>query len=181
MEKTRIIAIFTIAGILTLLTIINAKTSISQPREEFNTQEVNYTTETQTTLTTSKNVSTATTKKTTKKTTHKVTMNVNANQQEILNYLHQEVLNMGWSSSDYEIIVKLLINESGINPNSYNKKSTACGLFQAKPCSKAIKVYPDYLTNYKSQVKWGLKYIKDRYHTPAEAWKFWLSQSPHWY
>lgn len=173
MEKTRIIAIFTIAGILTLLTIFNAKGSISQTREEFTTQEVNYTTTTQTTLTTSKNVPTTTTKKTTKKTTQKVTMNVNANQQEILDYLHQEVLNMGWSSSDYEIIVKLLINESGINPNSYNKKSTACGLFQAKPCSKVFKDYPDYMNNWKSQVKWGLKYIKERYKTPTEAWKFW--------
>lgn len=175
MKKTRIIAIFIIAGLLTALTIINARTSKSQTREEFITQEVNYTTTTQTTLTTSKKVPTTTIKKATKK----VTMKVNASQQEILDYLHQEVLNMGWSSSDYEIIVKLLINESGINPNSYNKKSTACGLFQAKPCSKAIKAYPDYLTNYKSQVKWGLNYIKDRYKTPSNAWKFW--QEHKWY
>lgn len=188
MEKTRIIAIFTIAGILTLLTIINAKTSISQTRKEFNAQEVNYTTETQTTLTTSKNVSTTTqttsktTKKTTKKTTQITKFNVIATQKEMLDYTLQEVLNMGWNSSEYEIVVKLVSHESGWNPNDVNKKSGACGLFQAHPCSKVFKQYPDYTTNYKSQIKWGLNYIKEKYKTPSEAWDFWLRQKPyHWY
>ena len=86
---------------------------------------------------------------------------------------------MGWSSSDYEATVNILIKESGINPNSVNKSSGACGLFQAHPCKKAIKQYPDYMTNYKSQVKWGLNYIKGRYKTPSNAWEFW--QQHKWY
>lgn len=138
--------------------------------ENYDTTE----TTTTTTITTIK-------KKITKKTTKKITMKVNYSQQEILNYVHQEVLNMGWSSADYEATVNLLINESGINPNSVNKKSGACGLFQAHPCSKAIKQYPDYMTNWRIQVKWGLNYIKDRYKTPSEAWRLWLSRIPHWY
>ena len=69
--KKRVMAIFIIAGLLTALTIINARTSKSQTREEFTTQEVNYTTTTETTLTTSKNVSTTKIKKTTQKTTAK--------------------------------------------------------------------------------------------------------------
>ena len=175
--KKRVIAIFIIAGLLTVLVIINARTSISQTREEFATQEVIITATTQTTLTTSKKVSTTKVKKTTKK----ITMKINYNQQEILNYVHQEVLNMGWSSADYEATVNLLIKESSINPNLVNKKSGACGLFQAKPCSKVFKQYPDYMTNWKSQVKWGLQYIKERYKTPSEAWRLWLSRMPHWY
>lgn len=69
--KKRVMAVFIIAGLLTALTIINARTSKSQTREEFITQEVNYTTTTQTTLTTSKKVSTTKVKKTTQKTTIK--------------------------------------------------------------------------------------------------------------
>ena len=72
MEKTRIIAIFVIAGILTGLTILNTKTSISKLEEEKSTQEVNYTTTTETTLTTSKNASTTKVKKATQKATTKV-------------------------------------------------------------------------------------------------------------
>ena len=123
---------------------------------------------------------TSTTKKTTKKkTTKKITMNVNAQQQEILDYLLQETLNMGWTTNDYEAAVNIMIKESSINPNSVNKSSGACGLFQAYPCNKAIRQYPDYMNNYKSQVKWGLNYIKGRYTTPVKAWKFW--QEHKWY
>lgn len=175
--KTRIIIAIVIAILLGSFSLINY---LSKDKDSSKESEVvksirneNYdTTETTTTTTTTK-------KKTTKKTTKKITMKINYNQQEILNYVHQEVLNMGWSSADYELVVNILIKESGINPNSVNKKSGACGLFQAHPCKKAIKQYPDYMTNYKSQVKWGLNYIKDRYKTPSNAWKFW--QEHKWY
>lgn len=170
--KTRIIIAMVIAILLGSFSLVNY---LSKDKDSSKESEVvksirneNYdTTETTTTTTTT------TKKKTTKKTTKKITMKVNYNQQEILNYVHQEVLNMGWSSTDYEATVNILIKESGINPNSVNKSSGACGLFQAHPCSKVFKNYPDYMTNYKSQVKWGLNYIKDRYKTPTEAWKFW--------
>lgn len=176
--KKRIIIAIVIAILMGSFSLVNY---LSKDKDSSKESEVvksirneNYdTTETTTTTTTT------TKKKTTKKTTKKITMKVNYSQQEILNYVHQEVLNIGWSSQDYEAVVNILIKESGINPNSVNKSSGACGLFQAKPCSKAIKAYPDYLTNYKSQVKWGLKYIKDRYGTPTKAWQFW--QEYKWY
>lgn len=188
--KKRIVIAIVIIILLTSLSLIN---SLSKVEEEYDPlQEINKCMEQEnasyrenkgkiycfiTNSTTTSEITTTT--KTKKKTTKKTTQRIKVNENEITSYLYQEVLNMGWSSSDYEIIVKLLIKESGINPNSYNKKSTACGLFQAKPCSKAIKAYPDYLTNYKSQVKWGLKYIKDRYGTPTKAWQFW--QEHKWY
>ena len=37
----------------------------------------------------------------------------------------------------------------------------------------------DYETNYKTQINWGLNYIKQRYGTPSGAWAFW--QEHNWY
>ena len=42
-------------------------------------------------------------------------------------------------------------------------------------------MYPqlDYLTNYKTQINWGLGYIKSRYGSPEKAWNFF--QQKGWY
>lgn len=85
----------------------------------------------------------------------------------------------GWSENDVNCLVKLVEKESSWNPNAVNKSSGAAGLFQALPASKMASEGSDYMTNYKIQVKWGLKYIKNRYGTPANAWAFW--QSHRWY
>ena len=175
MSKTRIIVIVAITLILSVLTIIN----VPKDKHEEPIQDTTTTIKVETTNTTTTTTTTTKAVRTTKKHTKKVTMKVNANQQEILDYLLQEVLNMGWSKKDYESAVNIIIKESSINPNSVNKSSGACGLFQAYPCSKAIKEYPDYMTNYKSQIDWGLNYIKDRYGTPKKAWAFW--QEHKWY
>ncbi|MEV6537246.1 hypothetical protein AB0M86_48305, partial [Streptomyces sp. NPDC051639] len=41
----------------------------------------------------------------------------------------------------------------------------------------------DWLTNPRTQIRWGMDYIKHRsdYGTPAAAYSKWLSRSPHWY
>jgi hypothetical protein len=39
----------------------------------------------------------------------------------------------------------------------------------------------DWLTNYATQIRWGLGYIDDRYGTPANAYSKWMARSPHWY
>ena len=167
--KNKIIIASVFILLLSTLAILNLKKSESSTKTPFldttsviSAETTNSTKTTKTTHKTSKNT-----------TTKRIKSKINYNQQEILNYVHQEVLNMGWSSADYEATVNILIKESGINPNSVNRSSGACGLFQAHPCKKAIKQYPDYMTNYKSQVKWGLNYIKDRYKTPSKAWKYW--------
>lgn len=121
-----------------------------------------------------------TTLKTTKKTTTKrVVTKIKVNENEITKYLYERILAYGWSTEDYNSAVNIIIKESGFNPNSVNNKSGACGLFQAYPCNKAVKQYPDYKTNYKSQIEWGLNYIKGRYKTPTKAWEFWLNHK--WY
>ena len=132
-----------------------------------------------TTETTTETTTTTKKKTTKKKTTQKIVFNANASQKEMMDYALEQVIAKGWLKSEYEAVVSIVARESSWNPNSVNRSSGACGLFQAYPCSKAIKEYPDYMTNYKSQIDWGLNYIKDRYKTPSNAWKFW--QEHKWY
>lgn len=100
------------------------------------------------------------------------------NKNTIKLYAHNLVLKYGWSEYDYECLVKLWNRESSWNPYAVNKKSGACGIPQAYPCSKASKG-TNYKTNWKTQVKWGLNYIKKRYGSPAYAWE--QSQRIGWY
>lgn len=114
-----------------------------------------------------------------KKVTKKTKYNYRYNVGEIQSYAHSLVLSYGWTEADYQALVLLVNRESSWNPYAVNKKSGACGLFQAYPCSKMAKYGKDYRTNYKVQVAWGMDYIKNRYGTPQKAWSFW--QSHHWY
>ena len=114
-----------------------------------------------------------------KKATKKTKYNYRYNVGEIQSYAHSLVLQYGWTEADYQALVLLVNRESSWNPYAVNKKSKACGLFQAYPCSKMAKYGKDYRTNYKVQVAWGMDYIKARYGTPSNAWSFW--QSHHWY
>jgi len=43
----------------------------------------------------------------------------------------------------------------------------AYGIAQALPAKKMATIAPDYLTNPKTQIKWGLLYIKTRYNNRA--------------
>lgn len=85
----------------------------------------------------------------------------------------------GWSEYDFECLVKLWNKESGWNPNAHNKSSGAHGIPQSLPASKMASEGTDYYTNGKTQIRWGLKYIKNRYGTPAKAWAH--SQKVNWY
>ena len=114
-----------------------------------------------------------------KKATKKAKYNYKYNVGEIQSYAHSLVLSYGWSEQDYQALVLLVNRESSWNPYSVNKKSKACGLFQAYPCSKMAKYGKDYRTNYKVQIKFGFEYIKARYGNPQSAWAFW--QKNHWY
>ena len=129
-----------------------------------------------------------TTKKTTKKvkakkyvksSTKKANLSVSGSKAEIQQYAHQLVLSYGWSEYDWQCLIKIINHESGWNPNAVNKSSGACGLPQALPCSKMASAGADYRTNYKTQLKWMMGYIKGRYKTPSRAWSFW--QKHHWY
>ena len=85
----------------------------------------------------------------------------------------------GWSNSELSPLIKLWNKESGWNPNAHNGSSGAHGIPQALPASKMASEGSDYMTNYKTQIRWGLKYIKGRYGTPSKAWKHF--QNNNWY
>ena len=85
----------------------------------------------------------------------------------------------GWTENDFNCLVKLWERESNWNPNAHNKSSGAHGIPQSLPASKMASEGDDYYTNGKTQIRWGLKYIKNRYGTPSNAWAFW--QSHKWY
>ena len=148
---------------------------------------IDNTTTTTTKKTTTNSTNTTTTTKTTKKvvkTTKKITkkksnkiqkFKIKYNLQEVINYTHQEVVKR-WGEDQWEATYKLVMHESGFNPNDVNTQSGACGVFQANPCSKVIKYgYKDYYTNWKTQVNWGLDFIAvhKRYGTPKKAWAYW--------
>lgn len=99
---------------------------------------------------------------------------------QIKEYTRKTMYNKyGWGNEEYNALVKIIDRESSWNHKAVNKKSKACGLFQALPCKKMRTHGKDYKTNFKTQVKWGLNYIKNRYGSPTKAWEFW--QTHHWY
>lgn len=95
-------------------------------------------------------------------------------------YAHNLVINAyHWTEYDFQCLVKLWNRESGWNPNAHNKSSGAHGIPQSLPASKMKSEGADYYTNGYTQIRWGLKYIKGRYGSPAKAWQH--SQKKGWY
>lgn len=108
--------------------------------------------------------------------TSTVTVSKNEHQQ----YAHDLCINTyGWTENDFTCLVKLWNKESGWNPNAHNSSSGAHGIPQSLPASKMASEGSDYYTNGKTQIRWGLKYIKNRYGSPSAAWSH--SQSHNWY
>lgn len=85
-------------------------------------------------------------------------------------YAEKRCFDYGWSDADFQALVKLWNKESRWNPYACNSSSGAYGIPQALPASKMAVYGTDYLTNYKTQINWGLNYIKSRYGTPTAAW-----------
>ena len=53
-----------------------------------------------------------------------------------------------------------------------NPTSSAYGIPQALPGKRMASEGTDWATNPATQIKWGLKYVKERYGTPCKAWSF---------
>lgn len=94
-------------------------------------------------------------------------------------YAEQRCYDYGWSESDFNCLVSLWNRESGWRVTAQNSSSGAYGIPQALPASKMASAGSDYLTNYKTQIDWGLSYIKARYGTPTQAWN--SMQNKGWY
>lgn len=99
---------------------------------------------------------------------------------EYQEYAHDLCINTyGWTENDFDCLVKLWTKESNWNANAHNSSSGAHGIPQSLPASKMASEGSDYYTNGKTQIRWGLKYIKGRYGSPSKAWSFWLNHN--WY
>lgn len=94
-------------------------------------------------------------------------------------YAKQRCFDYGWTESDFYCLVLLWNRESNWRVTAKNKSSGAYGIPQSLPASKMAAFGSDYLTNYKTQINWGLSYIKARYKNPTNAWDH--SQRTGWY
>lgn len=85
----------------------------------------------------------------------------------------------GWGQDQFPCLVSLWTRESNWLTTATNPTSGAYGIPQSLPASKMASAGPDWLTNYRTQVNWGLNYIKGRYGSPCAAWAH--SQAFGWY
>ena len=85
----------------------------------------------------------------------------------------------GWDAAQWPCLAYLWTRESNWNPRADNPSSGAYGIPQALPASKMATEGADWLTNHRTQITWGLKYIADRYGSPCSAWNH--SQQYGWY
>ena len=84
----------------------------------------------------------------------------------------------GMGNDQYSCLVDLWNRESHWSVTAANP-SGAYGIPQALPGSKMASAGPNWQTNARTQILWGLSYIQSRYSTPCGAWAH--SQSSGWY
>jgi hypothetical protein len=75
-----------------------------------------------------------------------------------------------WGEDQHSCLVNLWNRESGWRHTAANPTSSAYGIPQSLPGKKMASAGADWKTNPETQIKWGLKYIKNRYETPCGAW-----------
>jgi hypothetical protein len=69
--------------------------------------------------------------------------------------------------------------ESGWRIRAYNAYSGAYGIPQALPGSKMASAGPRWRTSARTQIRWGMRYIRARYGSPRRAWRH--SNATGWY
>ena len=74
---------------------------------------------------------------------------------------------------------RLWTKESSWQVRATNPSSGAYGIPQSLPASKMATAGSDWRTNPRTQIRWGLGYIGERYGSPCAAWAH--SQSHNWY
>ncbi|MEO5876509.1 MAG: lytic transglycosylase domain-containing protein [Streptosporangiaceae bacterium] len=89
------------------------------------------------------------------------------------------VVRFGWSERHFRCLNRLWMRESGWSARSHNGGSGAHGIPQALPGSKMRSAGTDWRTNPRTQIRWGLRYIKYRYGSPCGAWGH--SRATGWY
>ncbi|BCW69640.1 hypothetical protein [Arthrobacter sp. NicSoilB8] len=94
-------------------------------------------------------------------------------------YAAAQLGSYGWAPGQMQCLQKLWTKESDWKTTAKNPSSGAYGVVQSLPASKMASAGADYLTNYRTQINWGLNYVKTRYGSPCGALNFHLAHN--WY
>lgn len=85
----------------------------------------------------------------------------------------------GWRHYQFRYLDRLWSRESGWRVRARNPASGAYGIPQAVPGARMAVAGPNWRTSARTQILWGLEYIKRRYGSPHRAWKHELAAG--WY
>ena len=94
-------------------------------------------------------------------------------------YAASQLASFGWSGDQMQCLKTLWTKESDWTTTATNASSGAYGIVQSLPAEKMASFGADYLTNYRTQINWGLDYIKKSYQSPCGALNFHLAHN--WY
>ncbi|MCU1566340.1 MAG: hypothetical protein JWQ56_1277 [Pseudarthrobacter sp.] len=94
-------------------------------------------------------------------------------------YAAGQLASYGWAPDQMQCLQTLWTKESDWTTTATNASSGAYGIVQSLPAEKMASAGADYLTNYRTQINWGLNYIQERYQSPCGALNFHLSNN--WY
>ncbi|HEY3737885.1 MAG TPA: ubiquitin-like domain-containing protein [Jatrophihabitans sp.] len=97
---------------------------------------------------------------------------------EAQNIAWKIIQSRGWGRNQFNCLAQLWGHESGWRVAAGNAYGTY-GIPQANPGSKMSSAGPNWQTDAKTQIIWGLGYITAKYGTPCGAWNLWQSQG--WY
>jgi resuscitation-promoting factor RpfB len=82
----------------------------------------------------------------------------------------QMLPSFGWTQRQFPYLNWLWNRESGWNKFAENPYSGAYGIPQALPGAKMASAGPNWRSNARTQIRWGLRYIRSRYGSPRWAW-----------
>ena len=94
-------------------------------------------------------------------------------------YAASQLASYGWSADQMQCLQTLWTKESDWTTTATNASSGAYGIVQSLPAEKMASAGADYLTNYRTQINWGLNYIQERYQSPCGALNFHYANN--WY
>jgi hypothetical protein len=94
-------------------------------------------------------------------------------------YAAASLASYGWAPGEMQCLMKLWTKESDWKTTATNPSSGAYGVVQSLPAEKMASAGADYMTSYKTQINWGLNYVKQRYGSPCGALDFHYANN--WY
>jgi hypothetical protein len=94
-------------------------------------------------------------------------------------YAASQLAGYGWAGDQMQCLNTLWTKESEWKTTATNASSGAYGIVQSLPAEKMASAGGDYLTNFRTQINWGLNYVKERYGSPCGALNFHLANN--WY